>query len=445
MPEEVIINSFCPDWIDWISYARPSMQFKGDSTYDWSSEERHVVLSSFFWGYVVTQVPSGYLTARLGPKWLMLAGVSGPAALSAVTPLVADWGGWQLLTASRVLQGLLQGAIFPATHAMLSRWSPPGERSGHTALTYNGMSVGTVVGMASSGLLAATPGLGWPSAFWLPGLLGLAWAVVWVVVAANAPASSRHVSREEREYIEESFGDTSSKEEHLAVPWRAIMTSVPMWALIVVHSGHNWGHWMLLTEMPDYMKAVQRFNIQANGLYSALPYLCLIGTSLLVAWLSQVINTRRLLSLKMSRKIFQSAAHWGAGTAMLVLALVDVDQATAVALLCVAVAVEAGTLAGFLCNLIDLSPNFSGAMMGVSGGAGALVAVVAPLIVGAITGEEDSLSHEEVTTRWNTVFILTACIYYIGNLVWVFFSSFEVQPWNNVASKTEVEPVQNNS
>ncbi|XP_034247902.1 vesicular glutamate transporter 2-like isoform X1 [Thrips palmi] len=129
---------------------------------------------------------------------------------------------------------------------------------------------------------------------------------------------------------------------------------------------------------------------------------------------------------------------------MLVLALVDVDQATAVALLCVAVALEAGTLAGFFCNHMDLSPNFSGAMMGVSGGAGALVAVVVPLAVGAITGEEDSLSHEEVTTRWNTVFILTACIYYIGNLVWVFFSSFEVQPWNNVASKTEVEPVQNN-
>ncbi|KAK3925537.1 Putative inorganic phosphate cotransporter [Frankliniella fusca] len=96
---------------------------------------------------------------------------------------------------------------------MLSRWSPPSELSGHTALTYNGMSVGTVVGMSLSGLLADTPGLGWPSAFWLSGLLGLAWSVAWVVFAANAPGSSRHVSKEERQYIEESFSGTSSHKE----------------------------------------------------------------------------------------------------------------------------------------------------------------------------------------------------------------------------------------
>ncbi|KAK3925538.1 Sialin [Frankliniella fusca] len=78
------------------------------TTYSWSSGERGVVLSSFFWGYLVSQVPFGYMTARVGPKWLMLAGVLGPAALAAFTPLIANWGGWQLLCASRVLQGLLQ-------------------------------------------------------------------------------------------------------------------------------------------------------------------------------------------------------------------------------------------------------------------------------------------------------------------------------------------------
>ena len=83
------------------------------------------------------------------------------------------------------------------------------------------------------------------------------------------------------------------------------------------------------------------------------------------------------------------AAHWGSGTTLLVLGLVDVTPDVAVALLCVAVAFEAGTLSGYLCNHLDLSPNFGGAMMGVTNCMASVVAIIAPLLVSRITGDEN--------------------------------------------------------
>lgn len=407
-----------------------SKSSSGYKTYDWASSEKQLILSSFFWGYICTQIPAGILAVKYGPKWFLFFGIVACSVLSATTSLAAEWGGWKLVVAWRVAQGVVQGFIYPSSHAMLSRWSPPVERGRHTAIVYNGISVGTVVSMAGSGALAASS-LGWPSAFWVPGVIGLAWGVAWALLAADSPATCSRMHPDERRYIEEALGDTSSKEERLPVPWKSIFTSLPMWALIIVHMGQNFGHWVLLTEMPTYMKEVLGKNIEDNGLLSSLPYITLTFTSIFVGWFGQVVNTQGWLSHNVSRKGFQSLAHWGSGTTMLLLGLFDVSQTMAVVLLCVAVGFEAGTLVGYLCNHMDMSPNFGGAMMGVTNCLAAIVAIIAPILVGLITGNDDGkLTQEEVTSRWSMVFLLAAAVYYLGNLFWVIFGSTQVQPWN---------------
>ena len=36
--------------------------------FDWSKQLRGIMLSAFFWGYIITQVPTGWLTSRWGSK-----------------------------------------------------------------------------------------------------------------------------------------------------------------------------------------------------------------------------------------------------------------------------------------------------------------------------------------------------------------------------------------
>lgn len=40
----------------------------------------------------------------------------------------------------------------------------------------------------------------------------------------------------------------------MAPPWKAMMTSQAVWAIIVAHFAENWGFYTLLTGLPMFMR-----------------------------------------------------------------------------------------------------------------------------------------------------------------------------------------------
>ncbi|XP_052124210.1 putative inorganic phosphate cotransporter isoform X3 [Frankliniella occidentalis] len=373
----------------------------GFQTYDWSQQERGYVLSSFFWGYVLMQVPGATLSNRYGPRYFIFIGVAGSGLLSVLTPLAAAWGGAYTLCVLRAVEGLCQGLVFPCVHYMLGRWAPPLERSRSSAIVMSGPSVGTLAAMAGVGLLCSSP-LGWPSGFYVPGGLSVLWGALWLWQGANSPDTCTRISAEEREYIQGALGSSSSGSKRLTVPWGKVLSTPCVWAIIVVHSCSNFGHWLMLTQMPNYMKTVLEFDIKDNGLVSSLPYLSLVFTSMLVVWVVKILSDRQCLTIVQTRKIFNSIGHYGMGLTFLTLALLThlgIQTAVAVALLTVAVSLEAALLVGFLINHVDLSPNFGGAMFGLSNCIGNTMGIVAPLLVSAVVGDDRGQTHEKPLSR----------------------------------------------
>ena len=43
--------------------------------FTWSKELQGIMLSAFFWGYIVTQIPTGWLTSRFGSKMVIAGGM----------------------------------------------------------------------------------------------------------------------------------------------------------------------------------------------------------------------------------------------------------------------------------------------------------------------------------------------------------------------------------
>ncbi|PRD25139.1 UNVERIFIED_CONTAM: Sialin [Trichonephila clavipes] len=78
--------------------------FRGEQ-YNWDSKDQGIILGSFFYGYLATQLPGGILAEKFGAKWLYGGGVLVTAIFSLLTPLAADLG-TKTFIAIRILEGL---------------------------------------------------------------------------------------------------------------------------------------------------------------------------------------------------------------------------------------------------------------------------------------------------------------------------------------------------
>ncbi|XP_043796655.1 putative inorganic phosphate cotransporter [Apis laboriosa] len=403
-----------------------SYQFE---VYNWSSTESATILSSFFWGYTIMQIPSGYIAAFWSAQKLLSFGLLLCGILNILTPTLAHYGGYLAVCACRVGMGLSQSCLLPSIHTLLSKWAPPTERARLGTLAYAGAQFGTVICFPISGLLASSSA-GWPSIFYVFGALAVIWGIIFFVFGSDSPSKHSRISERERRYIENSLKSSEEKEKPsnetaMKTPWKAIFTSVPMWALIIVHCGQNWGYWTLITELPTYMNDVLEYNLVDNGMISALPYLVMWILSFPVCWLADYA-LKKGISAGIIRKVCNTIAHWGPAIALICLAAMSVqDHKVAVIILVIAVGLNAGSLCGFQINHIDLSPNFAGRMMSITNCIASIVAIIAPMVCGLIVTQKKNV------TQWNIVFYLSAAIYILGNLIFIIFGSTEIQPWNN--------------
>ncbi|XP_075977973.1 putative inorganic phosphate cotransporter [Anticarsia gemmatalis] len=401
-----------------------------DVHFDWSIQTQSIILSSYFWGYVMLQIPSGELANRFGGMILVVSCIAVNSVVSLLIPISAYYGGWQLVCACRVLQGLTQGFLYPSIHHLIAKWVPLEEKSSMGTIIYAGAQLGTALQLMSSGFIADY--LGWPAIFYVNGILGSVWNVAYMFLGADSPQTSRMISEEERLYIQTSLGHIGGHKK-LRTPWKSLWTSLPFISLIIASCGFNWGFWTLMTEIPTYMKQVMGVDIKSNGIISALPYLAMYLMSFPFGFATDYILKKKWLSITACRKWSNSIGHFGPAIALITLALVPVDIIMAIVLLTVAVGINAGAYTGFLLVHLDMAPNFAATMMGITNSLSSLVSILAPLAAGAL------IQDETEPLEWRKVFFLSSGVYIACNLFYVIFGSSERQKWNepdDVANKT---------
>jgi len=132
-PVPILISRYVLNDSHWFSFLsswskREIRFFFLSKEFHWEESVKHIILSSFFWGYTITQIPASILTQRWTAQGLFSMTLVISGLLTVATPMAAHYGGWQMVIACRVMCGLVQGAVLPCLHTLLSRWSPPEER-----------------------------------------------------------------------------------------------------------------------------------------------------------------------------------------------------------------------------------------------------------------------------------------------------------------------------
>ncbi|XP_071133211.1 sialin-like [Mytilus edulis] len=393
---------------------------------NWDPEIQGYVLGGFYWGYLITQMPAGWIATRYGGKivtgWSMFVSM----IFTLLTPFAARTS-YIFAVVVRIVIGLSTGAVFPAMHSLLGNWVPPSERSKFTAMTYSGTQLGIVVTFALGSLMCVHGFAGgWPSIFYVCGISSFIWLILWMWFVSDTPAEHKRISREEKEYIMGLLADSThdTKKKELQVPWLEITKSMPNYAIVVSNITCDWGLYTLLTYIPTYMNDVLKLDITTNGLFSSLPYIVFWATVFCGGWLADFFRDRKLMSTTNTRKVFDTVAKLGPASMLIGLGYVDCSQtALAIVLVILAVSSAGFQYSGWVVNHIDIAPSYAGILLGISNSLASTTGIISPIIVGAIT------EKSQTRAEWQIVFYIAAGMYIFGAIFYIVFASGELQPW----------------
>ncbi|XP_076083719.1 sialin-like isoform X3 [Mytilus galloprovincialis] len=388
--------------------------------FNWDQNTQGIILGSFFYGYICTQIIGGKMAEIIGGKRMFGFGVLCTAVLTMLTPLAAR-AGLGYFIALRIVEGIGEGVTFPAMHAMWGQWAPIWERSKLAGFSYAGAQLGTVIAMPICGILADSNFLGgWPSVFYVFGVLGCVWFVAWMLLVHDTPAKHPRISKVERDYIEKSIG----VKEKMPTPWLAILTSPAVWATSAAHFANNWGFYTMLTCLPTYMKDVLKFDIKSDGFVSALPYLVCWMSMNISCNLADFIRSRGFLSTLNTRLVINSFGLLAPAILMSCIGLVGCNYVVVVVMLTFAVGLGGFCMGGYNVNHLDLAPNFSGTLMGITNMIATIPGFLGPYVVGVLT------NNQETRGQWQKVFYISAGVYVAGTVIFVLFARGTEQSWN---------------
>ncbi|CAH0392613.1 unnamed protein product [Bemisia tabaci] len=392
--------------------------------FNWDSKLRGLILSSFFYGYLCTQMLGGCLSRRFGGARIYGVGVAVTALLTLITPPLTRLN-VNFLIALRILEGVFEGVTFPCIHAVWSEWAPPMERTQLASIAFSGCFVGMVVAYPICGFFADV--FGWAADFYVTGLLALVWSVIWLWVVRDRPEDDPHISSKELRYIKDSLCGFSTDKE-IPVPWRSISTSMPVWSIAVAQFCADWGNFTLLTQLPSFMRDTLSFNLAETGFISALPYVAMALMTQISGFLNDWVRATHL-STTQTRKLFNCSAFTCQAICMFAISYTNTPTGI---IFCLIMSCGLGAFAcsAFGVNALDIAPQYASLLMGFTNTFSCLPGMISPILAGYL------VQHKEAA-EWKSVFLITSGVYVFGAVFYGIFADGNIQSWARDDSKPE--------
>ena len=345
----------------------------------WGDNERGLILSAFFWGYVPAQLPAGWLAVRWGPRRLLIACTAVQAILAAVFVPCARSGVVSAVAAARAALGVAQAGLSPCMVQLIAVWLPVDEASFGFALADCGASVGAALALATSPPLLALGG--WPCVFWVGSATSVVVVFILLLCVWDSPRQHPRMAPGERAFladvIQRGSDHGNNRESPGRVPWRELFTAPSVLILAPVSFAAQYSWYTFLAFLPQYAHDQLHFSMAALGLYATLPYLaCTLGILCFGCAADALVRTSAH-RLEPTRK----ACHLLASVvpAALLFSATHVHSAMpTLGLLSSANFFYGAAWSGAFIAPVHVSPPYAGLVQGYTNGVGNLAGVVAP-------------------------------------------------------------------
>jgi MFS family permease len=227
--------------------------------------------SSFFFLYSISAIVVGFIANRVATRWILL--VLAVVWAIAQFPMLGTVGLTTLLIC-RVILGAGEGpASSVAAHAIY-KWFPDEKRTLPTAILSQGSAFGVIVAVPALNWVIVNHS--WHYAFGALGVVGLLWAVAWLVLGKEGPLAE--------------VSATQAAEPKIS--YARLLTSRTFIGCTAATFGAYWVLSLGLTWFTPFIVKGLGFSQQQAGFISILPWVFGAAVVLLTGWLSQVLMFR---------------------------------------------------------------------------------------------------------------------------------------------------------
>lgn len=414
----VTVDDSCP------SYSNPSaVESAGYNGHlEWTPSMQALLLSTTYYGGLVTIMFSGYFADRCGPKLIFIGAVTVYVIVTLLTPFLAQTS-YTAFFIARVIMGLGEGFVFPSGASVTGRWFSPHERSTVASFYTSGNQIAASLTSFISANLCASA-LGWQSIFYLFGCLGILWAIVWFIVFSNTPQENRWISEEEKHYLT-MVVKQPTKENAVPIQWLKLATSVPLIVAVLCQFAYNFQAATFQAFLPTYFKEELKVSLQKNGVFSMIPFITQLVSKIVLSIVADHLKRKQYISHTMCSKTFQTISSFGCALTMFGLAtLPDCNNVwiAGVLLGIFGIFFSCG-IPGFFTSILSLDPRSSGLLSSIAMTLGMLGNICGPLALSVL----DKIAEDN---KWYILFMFNVILNVITGVLFCLYGSADAQPWS---------------
>lgn len=350
-----------------------------------SASQLGVLLSAFYYGYVVCMPAMGWLAERYGAKPVLAAGIT---IWSVATLTTGFAGSFVTLLVLRVLLGIGESVAFPCASKVLAHAVEVSRLGVANGIMSFGYLLGPAVGTLLGGYLMTV--CGWRPVFIVFGAVSLVWLWPWSRVRISPPAAPKQPTADSQP----SFPQILRRRE--------------LWGASLGHFASNYGYYFIVSWLPFYLIKSRGFSMGSMVIIASWAYLLNALSALAMGWLADRW-IRAGCSPTMVYKGIMAANHV-AGIACMI-GMVMLPAAGSIAALFVFEIVSGCSYPGlFAIPQILAGPRASARWVGVQNAAGNVAGLIAPAITGVLVDQ---------TGLFDAAFALAAGVNVLGLIGWV--------------------------
>src|SRR3984893_131981 len=229
-----------------------------------SPSELGWVFSVFFFGYAAFCFVGGYASDRIGARNVFAVAAVVWSVFCGLTAFVFSYTSLLIV---RVIFGMGEGPYGSATNKMVSNWFPRRQQASAVGWANAGTPLGGAIAGPIVGFIALT--YGWRVSFVVIALIGLCWAVAWMLLVTDRPEQNVRVSAAERAAI---AADPVVPAAGPRVNLGRLLVRPGVLATAFAFFGYAYILYFFLSWFPSYLTMQQHLSIKSMSFVGAIPW-----------------------------------------------------------------------------------------------------------------------------------------------------------------------------